>query len=68
MSKARYEKEMILKMREIILLYKRINPTGTYLNLSFLQTAGDKGRIHINNAHYDRDRMNSVDITEDIPL
>ena len=68
MSKARLEQEIILKTREIVMLYRRYNPNGNYLNISFLQTEKNKGRIHVNNAHYDRDHLHKVDISEDIPL
>lgn len=68
MTKDRIELEIILKTREIIQMYRRYNPKGNYLNISFLQTEEKKGRIHINNAFYDRDHLHSIDITEDISL
>lgn len=67
-SNERLERELVLKTRDLILLYKRYNPKGTYLNISFLQTGDDSGRIHINNAYYDKDHLHPVDVKEDIPV
>ena len=56
------------KALSIVATYKRYNPKGNYLSISFLQTGEHSGRIHINNAFYDRDHAHSMDITEEIPL
>jgi len=67
-SKYRLEKDLVQKTKELIKLYRQYNPNGNYLHISFLQTKADSGRVHINNAFYDRDHMHPIDIKEDISL
>lgn len=64
----REQQELFIKARELVKTYRKYHPNGTYLNFSFLQTGDQTGRIHLNNAYYDRDHLHPVDIKEDIAL
>lgn len=68
MNKQAAERDILNKAIAILTTYKRFNPKGNYLNISFVQTGEHEGRIHINNAFYDRDHAHAIDITEEIPL
>lgn len=68
LNNSRVENELYLAALKLVKVYRQYNPKGNYLNLSFLQIDEMKGRIHINNAFYDRDHLHPIDISEDIPL
>lgn len=62
------ELELTVKAMELARLYRKFNPRGNYLNISFLEIEENKGRIHINNAYYDRDHNHPVDVIRDFDL
>lgn len=65
---SRIESEIKIKAKELVALYNRYNPSGSYLNLSIIRIGQDVFRIRCNNAFYDKDHRKPINITEDIRL
>ena len=68
MNKTRFELDLIAKTKELVALYRRYNPTGTYLNIAFLETDNGKGRLFINNAYNDKDHSKPINIRQEIDI
>lgn len=64
------ELDLVRKVKEIVKYYKRLNPSSTYLNITFIQTEDGKGRISINNSMCDENDLfrNPIHIKEDVVL
>lgn len=66
--RSREQQEIFLKARELVKAYKKFHPNGTYLSVAFIQTDEHVGRIHLNNAFFDKDHLHPLDMTEDIAI
>lgn len=68
MNNSRIELDLMNKAKELVRLYRKYNPNGTYLNLAFLETEEGTGRIFINNSYNDKDHSKPINIRQEIEI